>query len=397
MFLANTDARSGCRTDVKLKCEGALEMWDARTGEIVPKCGINRKGSTRIELDFPAAGSFLLVLNPSEDGRTVSRQYQAQASLREIPLERTWAIAEQSLNALTLDFCRCRVNDREWSTPLPVWKAREIIQAAYGNSDFALEFSFRADLDAAGKQVHFVVETPEKFQFEINGRRLSFRDEGYWVDVSFRKMMVGEYLVRGENRIILSGKFEKDMELESCYLVGEFAVEQRKNEFVLSERPQVLREGNWVEQGYPFFCGSITATQNISLPTLPEGPPKPEEHRRAGRAYLEFQKVNAIVVEIRVNGKVVDPLLWQPWEREVTELLQVGENRIEVKVVNSLRNLLGPHHHRKGELLRVNPGSFSDESNWVDSYSFVPFGFVGARLVWKQDENFRHLGKQIRT
>ena len=107
--------------------------------------------------------------------------------------------------------------------------------------------------------------------------------------------------------------------------------------------------------------------------------------------------MNAIVVEIRVNGKVVDPLLWQPWEREVTELLQVGENRIEVKVVNSLRNLLGPHHHRKGELLRVNPGSFSDESNWVDSYSFVPFGFVGARLVWKQDENFRHLGKQIRT
>jgi len=163
------------------------------------------------------------------------------------------------------------------------------------------------------------------------------------------------------------------MELESGYLVGEFAVRQKKNDFVLRERPQELREGNWVEQGYPFFCGSITLAQNISLPALPEG-----------RGYLNFQKVNGTVLDLRVNGRAVDPLLWEPWEREVTELLQVGENRIEVKVVNSLRNLLGPHHHRQGELRRVNPGSFSDETNWVDSYSFVPFGFTGVRLVWKR-------------
>ncbi len=374
IFLANTDPQFAHRTKVEIKGEGALEIWNPRTGEISALPTTNRKGFTVTDLNFPAAGSALLVLNPSEASRNSSPPCHSHTISKKVPLEKMWSIADQSLNALTLDFCRCRVSDRDWSVRIPVWKAREIIQAAHGGADFALEFSFQIDFDPAGKAAYFVVESPEKFQFEINGQTISFRDEGCWVDTSFRKMAVSQYLVRGENRVLLSGKFEKDMELESCCVVGEFGAKlNKKNNFVLVEQPTVLRDGNWVTQGYPFFCGSITVRQNVLLPTLSDG-----------RAHLEFQGVNAVAIDIRVNGRAVAPLLWEPWEQEITEVLQPGQNLIEVKTVNSLRNLLGPHHHCKGELVRVNPGSFSDESNWVDSYSFVPFGFSGMRIVWKR-------------
>lgn len=382
IFLTNTDPQFAHRTKVEIKDEGALEIWDAYTGEIETLPSRNRKGFAETDLNFAGAGSALLVLNPSGVSRKISLPSRSDTISKRIPLGRMWSIADQSLNALTLDFCRCRVNDRDWSVRVPVWKARQIAQAAPHPAQFALEFSFQTDFDPVGKAMHFVVETPGKFQFAINGQKASFLDEGHWADTSFRKTAVGQYLVRGENRIILTGTFEKNMELENCYVVGEFGVKLNKsrrdgyprNDFVLLEQPTVLHEGNWIGQGYPFLCGSITVQQNVSLAALP-----------GGRAYLEFQKVDAIVLDIRVNGKAVDPLLWEPWEREITGLLKAGQNRVEVKLVNSLRNLLGPHHHRKGELVRVNPGSFSDESNWVDSYAFVPFGFAGVSLAWKRE------------
>ncbi|NOU87746.1 hypothetical protein GC102_18490 [Paenibacillus sp. LMG 31460] len=59
---------------------------------------------------------------------------------------------------------------------------------------------------------------------------------------------------------------------------------------------------------------------------------------------------------------------------------------IAVEMANSCRNLLGPHHHIKGELYKVGPDSFKDKPGWTDKdieqntpiytdrYTFVRFG-----------------------
>jgi hypothetical protein len=36
-------------------------------------------------------------------------------------------------------------------------------------------------------------------------------------------------------------------------------------------------------------------------------------------------------------------------------------------VINSLRNLLGPHHHKGGELTEVAPASFRGNNDWPNS------------------------------
>ena len=46
----------------------------------------------------------------------------------------------------------------------------------------------------------------------------------------------------------------------------------------------------------------------------------------------------------------------------------------------TLHNLLGPHHHRNGEILAVSPATFSDWLNWTDDYTFVRFGVEGASI-----------------
>lgn len=51
------------------------------------------------------------------------------------------------------------------------------------------------------------------------------------------------------------------------------------------------------------------------------------------------------VPKIIVNGRVDGYIAHQPWECDVSRLIQPGSNQIEVIVFGSLKNPLGPHHN----------------------------------------------------
>jgi len=70
---------------------------------------------------------------------------------------------------------------------------------------------------------------------------------------------------------------------------------------------------------------------------------------------------------VEINGRQCPPLVASPWEVDVTAALQPGRNRVRVSVINSLRNLLGPHHHKGGELTEVAPASFRGNHDWPNS------------------------------
>jgi hypothetical protein len=65
---------------------------------------------------------------------------------------------------------------------------------------------------------------------------------------------------------------------------------------------------------------------------------------------------------------------------DITRAVKPGRNRLKLTLTNSLRNLLGPHHHRDGELIRTSPGSFSGgEPNWFD------LRLAGTPKIWRDD------------
>ena len=57
--------------------------------------------------------------------------------------------------------------------------------------------------------------------------------------------------------------------------------------------------------------------------------------------------------------------------------MEQGKNTIEIELVGTLRNTLGPFHHTEGDSLDwTGPEQFCDEDNWTDGYSFAPYGFI---------------------
>jgi hypothetical protein len=62
-----------------------------------------------------------------------------------------------------------------------------------------------------------------------------------------------------------------------------------------------------------------------------------------GPVKVRLGKWAGSVAEVKVNGKSAGIVGWQPYEADIGSLVRPGENRIEVVVRGTLRNLLGPH------------------------------------------------------
>jgi len=387
-FLANTDLDAGGAATVQLRNAGRLEAWDLATGEVHALPGTQRDGVTQVVLDFPPAGSHLLVLHRDQPPAQNSEVCQPSEALRaEIPLDNTWHLALEGPNALTLDTVQMRLGEGEggWSEPLHILDAHAAIAQVGAGAPFALRFTFDVAVCPTAP-VYLVVESPGRFHIAVNGQPVAGSDEGWWTDISFRKLDVSTLVRAGWNEVVLGGVFARGVELESVYLVGDFGVAGRRlgeegrhtgqvfdryaPDFRVTDLPgcvrAVQRAGglrvDLTRQGLPFFAGRAVLCQAVTLPPLD------------GRPVLEIQGLRAAVAHVRLNGQHQGTVAWPPHRVDVSAGLRPGENVIEIELVGTLRNLLGPHHLAGGDRAWTGPGEFRDKSRWTDDYILVPFG-----------------------
>jgi len=393
-FLANISRAKSYAACIRVEGSGSLEEWDLDTGRIKALSNTFESGYTSFELSFAPVQSHLVVLThkkPSEvSGNKQIKREETRKNLpavKTISLGDSWDSERLDPNALTLDYCRYQIGNRPWSEKMPVWKVH--LKNFHGFKDSSggriktdaretriklqYDFNLQAGRDKI-KELCLVLETPEKFNIKVNGETINNRDfKDWWIDTSFRRADILPALKQGKNIIELSYEYKPRydskpvIELESCYVTGDFRVDVRDNKnFVLLADSAGLRTGDWVEQGYPFFAGTIAYTQKLRL-----------RKNDKERIFIEFDGVSGAVVKVAVNRREAGLLAWAPYRLEITQALRDGENEIRIELTNSLHNLLGPHHHKDGELISAGPGSWSDEANWVDEYNFVKCGLSG--------------------
>jgi hypothetical protein len=123
-------------------------------------------------------------------------------------------------------------------------------------------------------------------------------------------------------------------------------------------------------QGFPFYAGRITLAQQVQLPVV-----SPD-------LCLAIDHLHAALVQVKVNGQPAGAAAWPPHRVLIAEYARAGENTIEIELVGTLRNLLGPHHLAGGDPGRTNPEEFRDKTRWTDDCILTPFGWDQVRLCW---------------
>jgi hypothetical protein len=92
----------------------------------------------------------------------------------------------------------------------------------------------------------------------------------------------------------------------------------------------------WNRQGMPFYSAGVAYRQTFDI------------EKPAGQYKVAVPSWYGSVAKVVVNGKLCGHLAWQPWECDITQAIQPGENRVEIVVIGTLKNTLGPHHAGSG-------------------------------------------------
>jgi hypothetical protein len=396
-------------------------LWDPADGQqfrMIP----TPNGS--LELELAAAQSMFISTGSLSDSAVPEASYKISSPAKlSLNLTGSWTGNRQDPNAITLDFARYSMDGgSSFTDPEPVLGIYQRYEGQGINSP--MQLAYEVNVQTFPKTCDLVLEQPEMYQrISINGDEVHFEGDNIYRDIAFRRTDVLSMLQKGLNTILLELDFVSAIpeslvarerygtEIESIYLVGDFGVAaeispeppaptQRNTEGQLMERPihrfrsfAISEEksdfkGDLAQEGYPFYTGGFVLEKNFSFPGKTTDT----------RYDLVFPEVEAVVIHVELNSRVLPPLAWSPWRVDITEALQEGDNQLKITLVNSLRNLLGPHHHRDGELIRVGPASFTGLTTWTgggpgdedwydvrlsrepriwrDDYHCIPFGLL---------------------
>jgi hypothetical protein len=163
------------------------------------------------------------------------------------------------------------------------------------------------------------------------------------------------------------------MSIEDAYLLGDFSVsvDGRKTPLLENENPIARSLDDVRGAGYPFYAGVLELRGELDIP------------EQNGTPWIEFDGLGGTIAEISLNGTELGTLFWREYRLPAGDALKPGKNEITIRLVNDLRNLLGPRHWTEDEFMGVNPTSFRDGHGWTDAYVGAPLGIEGLKVVWR--------------
>jgi hypothetical protein len=363
LFLVNTSIEAPSRGTL-LTSKHGIEAWDLESGQ-TRSYHFRRTSAGQCEasFDLPPCGSLLLFL--SEETRPSAPEHRP--AWREIAPDRTVETRRVDPNVLVLDYVdvtaggETRTNvyfyaanqfvfqkngleRNPWDSAVQ-FKDEFIAKSFPAESGFEVAYRFKVQ-DRVPASLSIVLERADLYSITCNGQAVRPSPDAWWLDKSFARLEISQLAHVGENVVVLRAKpFSIYHEVEPAYILGDFILNSGGHGFVIAPSAG-LQLGPWNEQGHPFYSGNVGYRQVFTLEQLP-----------AGEFVVALNAWRGSVAKVLVNGRLAGYVGHAPWECSVTPLLRKGENTVEVVVVGTLKNTLGPHHGKPG-LGTAWPGMF---------------------------------------
>jgi hypothetical protein len=202
------------------------------------------------------------------------------------------------------------------------------------NTGFTASFHFTIKGKFDHSSAKAVVERPHLWTVELNGKEIKPEPGKWWLDRNFGVFSIGTLLKDGENTITLkTSPMKIHAEVEPVYILGDFSVEPVSKGFIITAPVPKLTAGSWLKQGLPFYSWGMTYSKEYII------------DKSSGKYEVALGKWEGTVAEVSVNGGPPLVIAFPPYRADVTNLIKQGNNRIDIKIIGSLKNLLGPHHN----------------------------------------------------
>ena len=387
LFLVNSSLESPVTGTFKTKGADAIEM-NTLTGEKYGYPNSQTGDDISCSFSLPPAGS-LLVFIPGEGNEDIPVPEKTQ-NLSPVTAASPIKVTRMEDNALMIDFCDLGLGN-ELTKDLNNYDAADKVFKYYGfhnGNPWNTSVQFRTntvDRDTFGigtgftATYHFtvrekfkfdgmkaVVERPSLWTVSVNGTVVKPEEGKWWLDRSMGVFNIESLVTTGDNTITIKASPMKiHAEIEPVYILGDFSVRPAAKGFEIGAPAASYSTGSWKDQGMPFYSWGIDYTREYNVE-------KPD-----GKWEVALGQWKGTVAEVTVNGQAATLIAFPPYTSDISGLMKPGLNKIEVKVIGSLRNLLGPHHNNPPHGF-VTPGSWRGVKGYPSGqdYSMLDYGLM---------------------
>lgn len=384
--LVNTTGAAIDGVGLTLPVNGIVEELDCRRGKVQPV--VLAEGlleGLAWEVSFAPWQERLFRISTEAYGSIPSGGTKDGATTAEVQLGGPYGYDLSEPNALVLERARSRIGDGEWQPAEDVLRIDETIRTELGWShrtgqmvqpwfakgedgvgpDLELEYTFF--LREKSPEMELVLEQPDRWQIELNGRAVSSEGLGTWfVDTALKRIPLPvDALGPGENHVRLRTKLRPSTDLEAVYLIGSFGVFREGDRFVIGSLPEQVEVGDLVSQGFPFYTGSFTYKTNLPVGFV------------GGVATLTLPGFAGACarVEKALGGATV---AFPPYAVECH--FEPG-SEISWDVILTRQNLFGPFHRLPKDQGFTGPDSFRTRGEaYSEEFQLFPSGLLTAPL-----------------
>jgi hypothetical protein len=386
LFLVNSSMTEWSEGSISIKGK-AIEL-NTITGEMNGYPCSQSGDMTTISISLPPAGSLLLYI-PSVKGTNAPSQGMSK-KYDLIPSE-PMLVKRDSENAMPIEFCDLTVggettsdmhtfnaadkvfkyygfkNGNPWNTSVQ-FKTRTVDRDTFGlSTGFVATYHFMVKEKSDFSTFKAVVERPWLWSVSVNGSEVKPEAGKWWLDKDFGVFRIGDLVKKGDNTIsLVVAPMKVNAEIEPVYIVGDFSLTPAEKGWIIEPAVNKLTEGSWCDQGMPFYSWGVTYSKKFTVD-------KPE-----GSYRVRLNDWNGTIAEVRVNGAMASPAAFPPYVSDISDLVKPGENLVEVKVIGSLKNLLGPHFNNPAPGI-VSPWHFRNVKSYPagKDYQLLDYGMMG--------------------
>lgn len=353
IFIVNSSMEEAAVAQLSVKGKTLLEM-DGIEGKLYTYPATKEEGLLNASFTVEPAGS--LILYSAYQAKNTYPARPQETVTTAVPALGETQVTREKENALKIDFCDLRVKGKEYKN-IYFAEAADLVYKAHGfangnpwntsvqykrntldrdnftDGGFTASYHFTVNDAFDYSTMRLVGERPELFTVRINGTEVKATPGQWWLDKSFGVYPIGTFVKKGKNTVELSiAPMSLYAEAEPVYLIGDFAVMAENKGWSVSAPATALTLGSWKEQTLPFYSWDVKYSKSYDITDL------------SGTYLLQLGQWNGTVAEVHVNGTKAGIIGYDPYQLNITSYLRQGKNDVEVKVIGSLKNLLGPHY-----------------------------------------------------
>ncbi|MDO8550850.1 MAG: hypothetical protein Q7S39_11965, partial [Ignavibacteria bacterium] len=178
-----------------------------------------------------------------------------------------------------------------------------------------------------------------EYKLFINGNEVKDKGKRSKLDAEIKEVDIQSFIQKGKNivAIKLIANRRTDGILDLLKIIGDFALEKNEKGFKISEKKSTMKIGDWTKQGYPFYSGTGVYETDFDIP----------EKYLDGKLFLNVD-CGEDVLEVIVNDNEGIVVPWHPYKVDITNMLKSGNNKIKLKVTNTLINILEAIQKKSG-------------------------------------------------